>query len=238
MLRFPRTLLTMFLMSAALPALAQAGDAPLSDGALIAEVPAAPDTSAIEEMFPDGMPELFSPQSYARNYVVPPHLKPSDKLPTRIEYSDGGMNFNVGTKVTGNRPAVLPPASSASLFNPNSIGAAGGSGELTGQFRYTPDKDLELYGARRLGVVQSDGAAPALNESTTVGARYQLPRWMTGGKIGASVELSPVDSKARVEYRRPIGPAEGFIAAEQVQPSVQSDHRLPASVRAGVNRKF
>lgn len=197
------------------------------------------DARALHEMFPDGMPEIPSPQSFARGYSLPSHFKPSDKLQTKIEYSAGGMNFNVGTKVTGNQPAGAPPASSASLFNPNSIGSAGGSGEVTGQFRYAPDRDWELYGTQRVGVVQSDGLPPTLNDSTTLGARYRLPDWMAGGKIGASLELTPAsERKSRVEYRRPIGPAEGFLSAEQIQPPVANDHRPPTSVRAGVNRKF
>jgi hypothetical protein len=62
---------------------------------------------------------------------------------------------------------------------------------------------------------------------------------MSGGKIGASLEMNSADErKTRIEYRQPLGPAEGFIAAEQTFLPVQTEHRPPAAVRAGVNRKF
>jgi len=194
-----------------------------------------PDYSALAAMFPDGLPSLLSPQSYATAYKMPGHLQPpkDPKLPTKLGYADGALKWDVNSSVTTNKTVTsvipVPP-------DPKTIGAAGGSGEVKGEVRYSADQ-WEFYGAQRFGTSQADGVAPTFSETTVLGSLYQLPDSF-GGKIGASVELNSADErKARVEYRRPIGSAEGFIAAEQTYPAVPAG-QLPAAIRAGVNRKF
>jgi len=193
-----------------------------------------PDYSALSEMFPEGLPSLLSPQSYATNYRMPGHLQPPEKpeLPTKLQYVDGPLKWDVNSDVTTRKTAtsVVPVRQ-----DPNTIGAAGGSGEVKGEVRYSADR-WEFYGTQRFGTNQADGAAPTFNEATVIGSLYSLPA--SSGKIGASVEMnSAAERKTRVEYRRPIGPAEGFIAAEQTFPAVPV-HQPPAAIRAGVNRKF
>jgi hypothetical protein len=210
------------------------------DGLAAPEIAADPDYRALGELFPEGLPSLLTPQSVARPYSLPAGIKPPEQqpLPTKVEYADGPMKVDVGTKVTTNKTVtpIVPPE----MFNPKAVGgAAGGTGEVNGQVRYNLDKDWELYGTQKVGVVQADGTVPTMADTTTFGSLYKLPDWMAGGKIGASLELTPTaERKTRVEYRRPIGPAEGFVAAEQVYSPVQTDQRPPAAVRAGVNRKF
>jgi hypothetical protein len=204
------------------------------------EIAAEPDYRALGEFFPEGLPSLLTPQSVATSYRLPATIKPPEtqSLPTKVEYTDGPFKVDLGTKVTTNKVVTTPVP--ASMFDPRAVGgAAGGTGEVNGRVGYNVDRDWELYGTQKVGVVQGDGMAPAVGDSTTFGSLYKLPDWLAGGKLGASLELSPTaERKTRIEYRRPIGPAEGFIAAEQIQPPVQSDQRPPASVRAGVNRKF
>jgi hypothetical protein len=194
-----------------------------------------PDYSALIAMFPDGLPSLLSPQSYATAYKMPGHLEPpkDPKLPTKIGYADGPMKWDVNSTVTTRKTttSVVPMTA-----DPRTADAAGGTGEVKGEVRYSAEQ-WEFYGAQRFGTNQADGLAPTFSETTVLGSLYKLPDSF-GGKIGASVELNSADErKARVEYRRPIGPAEGFIAAEQTYPAVPVD-QPPAAVRAGVNRKF
>ncbi len=194
-----------------------------------------PDFSALTAMFPDGLPSLLTPQSYATAYKMPAHLQPpkDPKLPTKVGYADGPLKWDVNSSVTTNKTvtSVIPAPP-----DPKTIGAAGGSGEVKGEVRYSADQ-WEFYGAQRFGTSQADGVAPTFSETTVLGSLYKLPDSF-GGKVGASVEMNSADErKARVEYRRPIGSAEGFIAAEQTFPAVPVN-QPPAAVRAGVNRKF
>jgi hypothetical protein len=193
-----------------------------------------PDLSALAAMFPDGLPNLLSPESYATAYKMPSHLQPpkNPKLPTKVGYADGPLKWDVDSKVTTVKTttSIVPMTT-----DPRAADAAGGNGEVKGEVRYSADQ-WEFYGAQRFGTSQADGAAPTFSETTVLGSLYKLPD--SFGKIGASVEMNSADErKARVEYRRPIGPAEGFIAAEQTYPAVPV-HQPPAAVRAGVNRKF
>jgi hypothetical protein len=193
-----------------------------------------PDYSALVAMFPDGLPSLLTPQSYATAYKMPGHLQPpkDPKLPTKLGYADGPMKWDVNSNVTARKTttSVVPMTT-----DPRTADAAGGSGEVKGEVRYAAEQ-WEFYGTQRFGTSQADGAAPTFSETTVLGSLYKLPD--SFGKIGASVEMNSADErKARVEYRRPIGPAEGFIAAEQTYPAVPAG-QLPAAVRAGVNRKF
>jgi hypothetical protein len=193
-----------------------------------------PDYSALVTMFPEGPPSLLSPQSYATAYKMPGHLQPpkDPKLPTKVGYADGPMTWDVNGNVTTRKTttSIVPMTT-----DPRTADAAGGSGEVKGEIRYSADQ-WEFYGGQRFGTNQSDGAAPTFSETTVLGSLYKLPD--SFGKIGASVELNSADErKARVEYRRPIGPAEGFIAAEQTYPPVRVE-QPPTAVRAGVNRKF
>jgi hypothetical protein len=193
-----------------------------------------PDLSALAAMFPDGLPNLLSPESYATAYKMPGHLQPpkDPKLPTKIGYADGPLKWDVDSKVTTLKTttSIVPMTT-----DPRAADAAGGNGEVKGEVRYSADQ-WEFYGAQRFGTSQADGAAPTFSETTVLGSLYKLPD--SFGKIGASVEMNSADErKARVEYRRPIGPAEGFIAAEQTYPAIPA-HQPPAAVRAGVNRKF
>lgn len=230
-MRLPQFLL-LAAFAAATPALAQSE--PDATGVRNSDLEMEPDYRALSEMFPDGLPSLLSPQSYATSYRMPDRLKPPEKreLPTKIEYADGPVKWDVNSKVTANKAATsivpVPP-------DPKTVGAAGGSGELKGEVRYSADQ-WEFFGAQRFGTSQADGAAPTFSDTTVLGSLYKLPD--SFGKLGASVELNSADErKARVEYRRPIGPAEGFIAAEQTFPAAPVD-QPPAAVRAGVNRKF
>jgi hypothetical protein len=220
-------------------ALAQSEVLPLTDGTLVTQDNAEPDFSALTELFPDGIPSLLTPGSIASTYRLPASARssgPQKKLPTKIEYADGPMKWDIGTNVTTRTTTstVVPP-----IPDPQTIGgAAGGAGEVKGHMRYV-GKEWEFYGIQKFGTQQSDGTAPTLHESTTVGSLYKLPAAMSGGKIGASLEMNSADErKTRIEYRQPLGPAEGFIAAEQTFLPVQTEHRPPAAVRAGVNRKF
>jgi hypothetical protein len=194
-----------------------------------------PDYGALTAMFPDGLPSLLSPQSYATSYRIPKQWQPpkDPKLPTKVGYADGALKWDVNSSVTTNKTATsvipVPP-------DPKTVGTAGGSGELKGEVRYAADQ-WEFYSVQRFGTSQADGAAPTFSEATVLGSLYRLPDSF-GGKIGASVELNSGDErKARVEYRRPIGPAEGYISAEQTFPPVPVENP-PAAIRAGVNRKF
>lgn len=194
-----------------------------------------PDYGALTAMFPDGLPSLLSPQSYATAYKMPGHLQPpkNPKLPTKVGYADGPLKWDLNSNVTTNKTATsvipVPP-------DPQTVGAAGGSGELKGEVRYSADQ-WEFYGAQRFGTNQADGAVPTFSETTLLGSLYKLPDTF-GGKIGASVELNSADErKARIEYRRPIGPAEGYISAEQTFPPVPVEEP-PTAIRAGLNRKF
>ena len=194
-----------------------------------------PDYGALVTMFPDGMPSLLSPQSYAASYRIPKQLQPPEKpkLPTKVGYADGPMKWDINSNVTTNKTvtSIVPVRQ-----DPNAAGAAGGSGELKGEVRYAADQ-WEFYSVQRFGTTQADGAVPTFSDATVLGSLYKLPDSF-GGKIGASVELNSADErKARVEYRRPFGPAEGYISAEQTFPSVPVEEP-PTAIRAGVNRKF
>jgi hypothetical protein len=198
-----------------------------------------PDFTALSELFPEGLPALLTPQSVATAYRLPPSVQPPDadkKLPTKIEYADGPLKWDLGTNVmtrkttTTNVPVIPDPYVVG--------GAAGGGGEVKGHVRYV-GKEWEFYGTQSVGTYQGDGIAPTLSETTTFGSLYKLPDWVEGAKIGASLELNSADQrKTRIEYRQPIGPAEGFIAAEQTFVPADTEHRPSPSLRAGINRKF
>jgi hypothetical protein len=225
-------------LAAAMPASAQSVTVTFGDevsGVQNSDLAMEPDYSALTEMFPEGLPSLLSPQSYATSYRIPKQLQPPEKpkLPTKIGYADGPLKWDVNSNVTTNKTSTsIVPMSN----DPRTADAAGGSGELKGEVRYSADQ-WEFYSVQRFGTNQADGAVPTFSESTLLGSLYKLPD-AVGGKIGASVELNSADErKARVEYRRPIGPAEGYLSAEQTFPPVPVDEP-PAAIRAGVNRKF
>lgn len=226
-LSLQRLLLAAIGLAVAAPALAQSGDAP-------ADVVAEPDFAALAEMFPDGLP---APAARAAGYRLPPHLRPPErKLPTRIEYAEGALKWDLSTSVTTRRPVttIVPALPDPYLDG----GAAGGSGQLKGHVRYVGET-WEFYGVQTFGAHQGDGAAPTLHEATLLGGLYKLPGAMRGGRIGASIELNSANErKTRVEYRQPFGTAEGFIAAEQTFLPAAAAHNPPAAIRAGVNRKF
>jgi hypothetical protein len=200
---------------------------------------AAPDFTALTELFPEGIPTLLTPQSVATAYRLPPSVQPPDaekKLPTRIEYADGPLKWDLGTNVTTRKTTttIVPVIPDPYIVG----GAAGGGGEVKGHVRYVGE-DWEFYGAQSVGTYQGDGTAPTLSETTTFGSLYKLPDWTAGAKIGASLELNSADQrKTRIEYRQPLGGAEGFIAAEQTFVPADTEHRPSPSVRAGINRKF
>ena len=234
-----RFLLAVLPLALATAALAQSEGLPDTNGAIAVEEAAEPDFSALVELFPDGIPNLLTSDSMASAYRLPASMKPpgpDKKLPTKIEYADGPLKWDIGTNVTTRTTTstVVPP-----IPDPQTIGgAAGGAGEVKGHMRYV-GKEWEFYGVQKVGTQQGDGTAPTLHESITVGSLYKLPAAMPGGKIGASLEMNSADErKTRIEYRQPLGPAEVFIAAEQTFLPVETDHRPPAAVRAGVNRKF
>jgi hypothetical protein len=229
-------LLAILLLALPVPAFAQSG-APSS---METDLAVEPDAAAIAALFPNGAPSLLTPESIAPNYRLPaivPSPDAKQKVPTSIKYSDGPLKYEFGTKVTTNRAAttIIPP-----VPDPNVLGgAAGGAGEIKAHVAYA-DGQWELYGTQKFGVTQADGLMPAAQESTTFGSTYQLPDWMAGGKLGASLELTPSDErKTRLEYRRKFGPAEGFVAAEQTFVPDRADAKHPpAAVRGGVIRKF
>jgi hypothetical protein len=197
------------------------------------------DLKALEGLFPSGAPNLLAPESLATQYRLPSNVQPHDapkKLPTGFDYADGPVKFGVGSKVA---PTTQAPSLIPSIPDPKVVGgAAGGTGEVKGQVTYAGD-NWELYGAQTVGVAQPDGAAPSVSERTTIGSTFRLPG-PSGGKLNTSVEFADTrEDKTRVEYRQPIGPAEGFIAAEQQFQRGQFDPKQPpASVRGGVIRKF
>jgi hypothetical protein len=198
------------------------------------------DLKTLEELFPNGAPNLLTPESLATSYHLPPSVQPHDapkKLPTGFDYADGPVRIGLGSKVT---PATQAPSLIPSVPDPKIVGgAAGGTGELNGQVTYAGD-NWELYGAQTVGVAQPDGSAPAVSERTTVGSTFRLPDWLSGGKLNASVEFADTrENKTRVEYRQQLGPAEGFVAAEQRFQRGQVDQKQqPTSIRGGVIRKF
>lgn len=215
------------------PAVAQtASSAP--DSAIDADI------QVLADLLTDGIPNLLAPESMAKSYRLPSGIPAPDakaKVPTGIRYSDGPLNYEIGTSVTANKTttAIIPQ-----IPNPIVIGgAAGGSGEIKGQIRYS-DGAWELYGTEKIGVTQADGSTPSAHDSLTLGSTYRLPDWLAGGKVGASLELAASNErKTRLEYRQKFGPAEGFVAAEQTFVPNPPDEKLPVqSVRAGVTRKF
>jgi hypothetical protein len=195
------------------------------------------DPSALNEMFPHGLPSLLAPESVATNYRLPA-AAPDAKAPTGVQYSEGPLKYEVGTSVKTNTPtaSITPSVPDPRVLGASPGGAAGGNGEVKGQVRSADG--WELYGTQRFGVI--DGERPVAQDSTTFGSAYNLPGPLTGAKIGASLELTPADErKARVEYRQKFGPAEGFIAAEQTfVPDRSPAKEPPPSVRGGVTRKF
>jgi hypothetical protein len=228
-----------FLLAAVIPALAQSGPAPQpSDEFSSIDAVAEPDQAAIAGLFPEGVPNLFTPESMATSYRMPTTIAPSRgsaTAPTSLKYSDGSLQYEVGTSVKTNSPtaAIIPQIPDPHVLG----GAAGGSGELRGQVR-APEGRWELFGTQRFGV--TDGERPVAQDSTTFGSAYLLPDWMAGGKIAASLELAPSDErKTRVEYRQKFGPAEAFLGAEQTFLPHQTDLKsAPTAVRGGVARKF
>jgi hypothetical protein len=197
------------------------------------------DSIAIAELFPEGVPKLLTPGSMASSYRLPAGVQTpgaKKKLPTRIEYTDGPLKWDVATNVvTHSAPVSIIPA----IPDPRTVGgAAGGAGELKGHVRYV-GKEWEFYGIQSFGAHQGDGAAPTLSDTTTVGSLYKLPAELAGGRIGTSFELNSADQrKTRIEYRQPLGWGEGFVAAEQTFVPAQTDHKPQPTVRAGLNRKF
>jgi hypothetical protein len=199
-----------------------------------------PDAAALAALFPNGAPSLLTPESIATNYRLPaivPSPDAKQKVPFSIKYSDGPLKYELGTNVSANKAAatIIPQ-----VPDPHALGgAAGGAGEVKGHVAYAGGQ-WELYGTQKFGVTQADGLVPVAQDSTTFGSTYQLPDWLAGGKIGASLELAPSDErKTRVEYRQKFGPAEGFVAAEQTFVPDRADAKHPsAAVRGGVIRKF
>ena len=234
-----RFLLALLPLALTTAAFAQSEGLPDTNGAPVAEDTAEPDFSALTELFPDGIPSLLTPGSIASAYRLPASVQPPDsekKLPTRIEYADGPLKWDVGTNVTTRTTTttIVPTIPDPYVLG----GAAGGGGEVKGHVRYV-GKEWEFYGVQSFGTQQGDGTAPTLSETTTIGSLYKLPAAIAGGKIGTSLELNSADErKTRIEYRQPLGWAEGFVAAEQTFLPVQTDHKPPAAVRAGLNRKF
>jgi hypothetical protein len=219
------------------PAIAQSGPAaePANEFSSIDAV-ANPDPSAIAGVFPEGAPSLLSPDSMATSYRLPSAIQPfpDANAPTNLKYSDGQLQYEVGSNVKANRQvtSIIPQMPDPRMLG----GAAGGSGEVKGQVR-TSEGQWELFGSQRFGM--NDGGPPVAQDSTTLGSAYLLPDWMAGGKIAASVELAPSDEKkARLEYRQKFGPAEAFVGAEQTFQPHETDTKGPASVRGGVARKF
>ncbi len=220
-----------FALALAAPLAAHADDTPLAidDHSNV-------DYSALAEIFPNGMPDLVTSGSFTSRYRLPSHIKPAEKkkIPTRIEYADGPLKWEIGTNISTRQKttSIIPTPKDPYIEG----GAAGAGGEIKGQIRYAT-KEWELYGAQTFGSYQGDGVQPTFHDTTMIGSLYKLPDWMAGGRIGASFELySDHNSKTRIEYRQPLGGAEAYIAAEQfrsagVDPS-------PPSIRAGVNRKF
>jgi hypothetical protein len=238
-MRFPQHLLLAFLpLVFATAAIAQSEG--LNDTGAPAKANAEePNLSALAVLFPEGMPDLLTPRSVATAYRLPPSVQPPNaekKLPTKIEYADGPLKWDLGTNVTTRKTtSTIVPA----IPDPYIVGgAAGGGGEVKGHMRYVGE-DWEFYGTQSVGTYQGDGSAPTMNDTTTFGSLYKLPDWTAGARVGASVEMNSADQrKTRVEYRQPIGPAEGYVAAEQTFPPAATDHRPPPTVRAGLNRKF
>lgn len=194
---------------------------------------------ALADLFPEGMPSLLTPGSMASSYRLPAGVQPPEakkKLPTKMEYADGPLKWDVGTNVvTHSAPVSIVPA----VPDPRIVGgAAGGAGELKGHIRYV-GKEWEFYGVQSFGAHQGDGTPPTLSETTTVGSLYKLPDSMAAGRIGTSLTMNSADQRTtRIEYRQPLGWGEGFFAAEQTFLPAQTEYRPQPTVRAGVNRKF
>lgn len=198
------------------------------------------DMNLVSELFPNGAPNLLTPESMARQYKLPASVPAPDakkKIPTAINYTEGPMKFDVGTNVTTMTTVttIVPPP----MPDPIALsGATGGSGEIKGGVRYVGEQ-WELYGMQSVGVGHADGFGPSHQETTTFGTLFKLPSTVAGGKIGASFEVNALDERrTRIEYRQSFGPAEGFVAAEQTFLPMPTEHKPPASVRGGVNRKF
>jgi hypothetical protein len=226
-------LLVTFLLALSSSAHAQSGGEPANEFSSIDAV-ANPDLSAIAGMFPEGAPSLFTPESMATSYRLPAAVQPDPNAAPNLKYSDGQLQYELGTNVKTNRQttSIVPQ-----IPDPRVIGgAAGGTSEVKGQVR-TSEGQWEVFGSQRFGM--ADGGPPVAQDSTTLGSAYLLPDWMAGGKIAASVELAPTDEKkARIEYRQKFGPAEAFVGAEQTFQPHQTDTKSPAAVRGGVARKF
>jgi len=246
-----RAFFTIPILALAAPALAQMGEAPATpETPLIVVTPAHPepfavieepplDMNLVSELFPNGEPSLLTPDSFARKYKLPaivPDPNAKQKVPTAINYADGPMKFDLGTKVTTatTTTTIVPPA----LPDRNALsGATGGSGEIKGGVSYVGEQ-WELYGRQSVGVGHTDGVGASMSETTTFGSLYRLPDSTVNGKIGASIEVSAANERrTRVEYRQNFGPAEGFIAAEQTFKPAEPDLKPPA-VKTGVSRKF
>ena len=246
-----RASLTILLFALAAPAFAQVGDVPATPETLHIvvtaphpdpfSVPDQPelDMNLVSELFPNGGPNLLTPESMAHKYKLPaivPDPTAKQKIPTAINYTDGPLKYDVGTKVTTatTTTTVVPP----SLPDRNALSSAtGGSGEIKGGISYVGEH-WELYGRRSVGVGHTDGVGASMSETTTFGSLYKLPDSMVNGKIGASIEMNAANERrTRVEYRQNFGPAEGFIAAEQTYTPAQTEPPPPA-VRTGVSRKF
>lgn len=196
------------------------------------------DLGGLAELFPNGAPDLLKRGSGAYSLPAAIAASANPKLPTSVDYSAGPLQWDVKTSVTTHTTVVPAIPAAPSILDPRALGgAAGGAGELRTGIRYT-DGPWEIYSSHGVGVTQPDGLPPSLHESTTFGSLFALPG-VTGARVGASVELTPLDErKARLEYRQKFGPAEGFIAAEQIFHPDPAVHEPPPAFRAGVNRKF
>lgn len=196
------------------------------------------DVNLASELFPNGGPNLLAPDSIAQKYKLPaivPDPSAKQTIPTGLNYTDGPMKFDLGTKVTTGTTTttVVPPLPDRNKLS----GATGGNGEVKGGITYA-NEHWELYGRQSLGVGHTDGVGASMNETTTFGSFYKLPDSMVNGKVGASIEMNAANErKTRVEYRQNFGPAEGFIAAEQVYRPAEPETK-PPTVRTGVSRKF
>lgn len=196
-----------------------------------------PDLRMLQELFPNGAPSLLGAESFTSQYRLPGRVQADTQLkfPTRLDYADGPMKWDLESTVTTKTTQTIPVPGA----NVPGAEATGGTGNLKGRVTYSAEQ-FEVYGSRNVGVEQQDRIGATLKESTVVGSLYQLPGWMNGGKVGTSLELLPTNErKTRVEYRQSFGPAEGFVAAEQTFAPHQTDVKAaPTTVRGGLSRKF
>jgi hypothetical protein len=191
------------------------------------------------DLSPPNLPNLLTPESSA-TAGAPSQANARDPrtLPTKFDFSYGPVKFDFETGFTPHNSAASPPLFPSADAH-RRVGAGGGSGAVHGEVRYD-GTDWNIYGRQTFGAAQSGSAPLSVHENTLLGGLYNLPGWMAGGKLGASVLLAPEqDPTARVEYRHSFGPAEAFLAAERrLAPEVPGQPDPPATVRGGINQKF